>query len=85
MSEDEQIYGPSSDRPVEGQYGDAPVEGSPGAGGQAQGWADEPFVPDGEDVMEDPWTEEPSDGGWFGGGSGSGGGGGDWGDFGDWS
>jgi len=83
MSEEEQIYGPRPDQPTPGQYGDTdPVDRD----GRQQGWDNEEFAPDGEEVMEDPWSEEPSEGGMFGGffdGSGGGGGGGS--DFGDWS
>ncbi|WWC92792.1 uncharacterized protein L201_007751 [Kwoniella dendrophila CBS 6074] len=77
MTEDEQIYGrqPSqAGRQDPEQYppSDEGMEGYQ----EEQGWGE-------NEVMQDPWSQQQNDGGWFG-GDGSGGGGGD-GDWGDWS
>ena len=72
LSEEEQIYGHQP-----GQSGSSQSPQSDAWGEVEQGWR-----PDGDQVMEDPWQDEGSQGGWFGG---DGGGGGDGGSWGDWS
>ena len=89
LSEDEQIYGPQPGQTPSqpGQSGEA-GQFPPGPGVEGQGWEQEGWAPDGEEVMEDPWGEEQDDGGMFGGmfgGGDAGGGGGDGGSWGDWS
>ena len=69
-----------------GEYGDYPQYGGeepplppnmPEEGYRETSWNE-------EEMMDDPWAEQPSnDEGLFGGGGGDGGG--DWGDWGDWS
>ena len=76
LSEEEQIYGPQA-----GQASRNPAEDtSPyGDGDLPSKGYDDDLVPENEEVMDDPWADEPQDGGIFGGG------GGDMGDWGDWS
>ena len=80
LSEEEQIYGPQAGQaprnPAEDPSPYDNVE-DPASRGYEDDW-----VPENEETMDDPWADEPQEGGMFGGG---GGGGGDIGDWGDWS
>lgn len=91
---DDEIYGRAPAPGGEGAASDVPPDmpgrpyEPPAPGQQAEGFDYPSEFPgdgfDNEEVMQDPWANQGSDGGLFGGGDG-GGGGGSWGDWGDWS
>lgn len=78
---DQEMYGPGrgQEQPGPDGLGDEAVRGR--GYNEELGWGQDGWENDHEELMDDPFQQEPgvgSDDGWFGGG---GGGGGDWGDW----